>query len=481
MIIKNRLKFVRTLRSPIKHTLIVGASGSGKDFFGERFIAKHFDKGFKIIDFFSLERFEGMGYSIPLEDKKLIELGKSMTGGVFKPRAYPNKIYMINGNKLSRYPRLPKNIQIVSLKEEDLDTQDLIYLLGTTDSSQSFLFMIAFDLKDNESKDQMTLADVESYCMRLTNKEPELMERFKGSVPATAFVIRRNIALLRQSGIFANHFPNGDPIPKINIDEVMKEKSITTFGCSLLETDIERAVGLGILLKRLLAYNQNNQKKIPLFIYFREIQQIYNKNNRSFNFYNMLRQYVYFCLTEGRDNLISLICNAQTLSQVDPIRTFFNKVFALRLPYDEAKKLINYAPINKDTLNKLQMLDRGMGIYINNGIFEYVVHSLPPSFQKKQEGSDVLGVLGNIWGWNDYSDKLIKPKQEDNPDNGYNNPNDGDNSSSSEVFSEIFNDSSSNLPRINVEQNHNNSLSRTRFNNRDKSTEKEQPSETIRI
>ena len=407
MIIKNKLKFVRTLRSPIKHFLIVGASGSGKDFYGERIMSKYFDKKFKVIDFFSLERFEGMGYSIPITDKDMIHEGKLLTGGVFEAKAYPNKIYMLNGNKLKYFPKLPKNVEIVSLKATDLDTQDLILLLGSTDSSRSLLYMILFDLKETENREDMNLIDVENYAVRITAGDI----KFKGASVQTAFILRRNIALLKQSGIFNDFFPNGEPIKKINMNDVMLEKSITTFSCALLETQIERAVGLGILLKRIVSYNQENQHKIPLAIYFREIQQIYNSMNKSDDFFNMLRHYVYFIITEGRDNLINLICNAQTLSQVEPIRNYFNKVFALRLPMNEAKKLIDYAPINKATLEKMQMLDRGMGIYINNGIFEYVVHSLVPSFQKKQEGSDVLGFLGNIYGWNDHSAKLIQPEK----------------------------------------------------------------------
>jgi len=395
MKILHRVRSQARYKSETSHQAIVGKSGTGKGFFGERILS--LQKGIRV-DLFSLERNEGMLYSVPNNDPYLIQIGKRLTNGTYKPIGFKNKVCMLSGHKLQEYKEFPSNIDIVSLRESDLDKQDIIDLLGTTDSAISLLYMIFKYLEDEESITKVSLKHIEKFSRDIATggvARRTYGDSFKGAKSSTAFIISRNIATLRGSGIFDRRFPH------LNISKFMKDPShILTTSCTLLSTNIERAVGLGIILKKICHYARTAKEKIPIWIYFRELHTIYTQTmEKEENFHGMLRSWVYYILTEGRDNKLWLIADWQILDQVpDYIKYHFSKIMALRQPRAAARSLTNFAPIDNQTLKKITESQRGVGCYICGGKYSYPVYTIPPHFKKKMAGDNVFEMLKKIYG-----------------------------------------------------------------------------------
>jgi len=406
MKIKYRVIGQKTIWSPLRHTLIVGRSGTGKDYFGERLITKKIGR-YKVIDLFSLERFEGLYYGLPNTDQDLIDAGMRLTGGVYKPTKFKHEIIMFYGHKIRQYHKLPKNIKLVSLRKEDIEFDDLLQILGTTDASKTLLFNIRYYHETMKEIGLCTYKDLESYIKKIFTKkfdDEEESEFFQGAHPATVSKLFQNLIIVEGSGVFHPGLPHFD------VKEMMRHRDvITTTSAALMATDVERAIVMSIVIKKIVTHNLNPAHRVPIIVYFREIQHIFEKENEDFEFWGLARFYTKEILKEGRDNLITLYCNAQNLGQCKPILKYFSKAFALRLDQDDAKSLLGFAPIDSQTLSKLISLERGKGIFVSGGEYQYVCETLPPHHLKKKEGANVLGYLDKEYGSTDYS-HLFKPK-----------------------------------------------------------------------
>lgn len=399
MIIENVITSVVRYNSTIKHLMTAGTSGSGKGFNMERLVSKYMMKGEKVIDFFSLERNEGFFYSVKNEVEFLIEKGKNLTMGVYEPRGFKNDILMFAGNKIikERSMILPKNIRIVSLDEKDLENEDMLMLLGTSSTTISTLYMMFNVYKKFFNKPKVTLSDIRKaceWCLMKNCPNGEAKNILDTAHKQTIYVLQRNIEMTEESGLFNEAFE------RVDIHKLIKDnESITTISCSLLDDDIQRAIALSILMKKIFRFKQKNRKSKPTTIYIREMQTFFDKQKVIYQYSGMLREYINLILREGRDNKITLFADFQSLGDI-PMNILgkFNKVFALRLPKNDAKKLSMFANIPDDIIDNMLNLKRGVGIYISNGNYAYPIYTIPPNFHKKSSGEDVFKALGNIYG-----------------------------------------------------------------------------------
>ena len=315
-----------------------------------------------------------------------------------KSQAFKHEILMILGKKLKIFPRLPKNVKVVTLDQRDLNNEDLMDFLAHTPPAKSLLLMIFYFHDDRN----MTLTELKEFLEKIINSEliGKAAEFFRGSHISTAFTIFRNSIVLLNSGIFYD----GDEFEKINIKEVIRDKdTIHTISCFLLSSDIEKAVVLGLLLKKFIDYRIEHKDEIHILFYIREIHSFYNREVPIF--YQPLKRAINFILTEGRDNLITLAANTQKPTRQLPpsIYTHFSKIFCHRLPYNDLVSLQNFASIPINIINKMQRVGKGQGIYISSGEFRYLMEIPPTRHMKKEEGFNVINYLSDKFGVNDYS------------------------------------------------------------------------------
>ena len=386
------------LDSPTKHLAIPGLSGRGKDMFGEGYITYKIGKT-KVIDFHSVERFEGFFYGIKQTDKALIDRMNMLSGGLVRPKAFEHEIILFCGKRLLHIhkKRVPKNITIYTLSKDDLTNEELIDFLGKTDASKEYINLILYV---NRGK-IMNIDDIEKELIEImSTKGKERLPLYEGMRATTISVLLRNIAIIKSSGLFSDAFP------KLDIKKLVEDKKIiTTISCFLQSTHIERAVVMSIILKKIIKYRYESNKRIPLTMYIREIQTFYKKEYE--NEYRLMRDMIRDILEQGRDSLITLVCNFQIFKQLpaDVANQFSSgKVFSFALPEVEGKKLLNYAPIPSLYIYKLQMCQKGQGMYVVNGQFRYLMEVIPTRHMKKKEGFNVWNYLGKEFDWNDYSD-----------------------------------------------------------------------------
>ena len=387
-----------SIQSAVRHTAIVGLSGRGKDMFGEGYITKKIGKS-KIIDFHTMERFEGFFYSIKNNKIDLIHRGIRLTQKQYEPKAFNNKIILFCGRKLMdlKNKKLPKNVEIRTLSPYDLVNEELIEIISPTDSAKGILLMILYFNK----RKKMNVFDFKDYVEQIIHKTLDfrVQEFFKGVHRMTLFVILREIITIINSGIF------NDSFPKINIKELIEDKdTITTISCFLLKSHVERAISLSILFRNIIKYREENDLKTPLVFYVREIQTFFKPEYKKY--YKLLIDNMRDVLEQGRDNLITLVANFQTFSQLPPdfYRQFgAGKIFAFGMPERDASKLLEFCPIPYIFLRKLLMCHKGQGMYIAGGQFRYLMEVVPTQHLKKEEGFKVLDYLIIKYGYNDYS------------------------------------------------------------------------------
>ncbi|MBU1075708.1 MAG: hypothetical protein KKH98_00350 [Spirochaetes bacterium] len=395
-LLKYKLVGKEYLDSPTKHLAIPGLSGRGKDMFGEGYITQKIGKT-KVIDFHSVERFEGFFYGIPQTDAKLIERMNMLSHGIMRPTTFNNEIILFCGKRLLNIhkKRVPKNISIFTLDKNDLTNEELIDFLGKTTAAKEYVNLILYANRDKV----MNIDDMENLLIDIIQTPGKDREPlYKGMVATTLSILLRNIALIKSSGLFSDAFP------KLNIKKLVENKKvISTISCFLQVSHIERAIVLSVVLKKMIKYRYESNKKIPLTLYIREMQTFYKKEYDSE--YSLIRDMIRDVLEQGRDSLITLVCNFQIFKQLpsDIANQFSSgKVFSFALPLKEGEKLLNYAPIPKMYLAKLQMCSKGQGMYVVNGMFRYLMEVIPTRHMKKTEGFDVWNHLGAAYGWNNY-------------------------------------------------------------------------------
>lgn len=381
--------------SPTKHCAIFGLSGFGKDVAGERYIAEKSGK-FKVIDLFSEERGEGMLYSMPSSNYNMNKRLEWLSNKRLKPKGYDNEILMFLGTNLEYFPKLPKNIKIITFSEDDVTNDDLVDFLAFNESQRGLMDMILY----NNSNKRMTFSSVERYLTLAKIKETPENEEMKGSHRMTIFTILRRIASIKSSGLF--HNKDSKYFHKFNFEDCVKDiKTISSFSTLLLPKEEQRGLALGILMKKVLEMRKKSKSRVPVLFYVRELSFFYRKNVPTF--YNLLKDSFNKILREGRDLKYTLVINSQLPQDLpDYIFKQFNKVICLKIP--DPRILLRKAAIDPFTIKKLENLDeKGVGIYISSGKYRYPIYLPPTMHQKKQEGFDVFTYLGTKFGKIDYS------------------------------------------------------------------------------
>src|SRR3990167_2933410 len=102
---------------------------------------------------------------------------------------------------------------------------------------------------------------------------------------------------------------------------------------------------------------------------------------------------------------VTVIMDTQLLNDI-PSSVFnnFNKFVCFRLPITDSRLLLNKATIPIEYLYKLASCDVGQGMYIVNGMFEYLALFIPTLHQKADPEFDVFAYLSSIYGIKDYAE-----------------------------------------------------------------------------
>lgn len=391
---KTELRYVgkSSLPSPVRHTCVVGWSGKGKGMWSEHFITGKVGKA-KVIDFHSVERFEGFFYSIVNNNPIFKQRMRLITEDRIQPKAFKNDIIAICGRRLldKNVKKLPANIKIRTLDKKHLVNEDLIDFLAETKAARGILHLVLYL---NEGK-TMGIDDMHKFLIKMIRKdlEPEQLEMTGGVNRASIATILRNIAGIKNSGIFSDAFP------KIKIKDLVEDKSIiTSISCFLLKTHSERALALGVLLRNINRYRETRTQRGNLFVYFRELQTVFKKEY--YEQYRLLRDSLRDILEQGRDLKTVLIADFQSFEQVEVgFYTQFQRCFALGMTSRDSVKLHNFGTVPPLYLYKLQQCKPGQGMVLSNGEFRYLIEVVPTKHMKKTEGFPVLDYLGRMYGW----------------------------------------------------------------------------------
>ena len=396
---ESRILLETKTNSSTRHTAAVAWSGKGKDMWCEMYMGGYYDRNFKIIDVNSKRRKEGWFYSIPCNDQGFINKAAWITCKDKKystPKAMDSEIICILGKGIKNYKELPANVLIRTLDKKDLTGYELIPFISTTDVSESVLYFLQYIYPDKE----LNIDDFQNLLEKIVMKQlPEDMQQILKCDPRTAFTILREIGMLKNSGIFSDEYP------KLDIEAVYHTpKIITTFSYDFLLADKEVGVVQSIICKKIKSILIKSANKQPLLFYYRELQDLFNKETEQY--YGMVRDAVYYFLTEGRDNMVMVLANFQSFTQVPTsYSTHFQKLYAGGMPLREAENLNNFATIDKITLYKLTTCKAGMGIWISGGSYYYPIEVPPTMHKKKEEGFPVISYLISIYGSQDLSQK----------------------------------------------------------------------------
>ncbi len=377
--------------SPTNHCAVLGWSGTGKGVQAEAIFCQFKGKKF---DLFSLDRFEGLYYGLPQDSEEFIERGKLYTNGTFKPEAIPHKIYFIAGKLLKNYDWLPANIEVVSFREKDLDANDYIALVGTTDGAESLMHdIIEYLTEEKQVKVNFKniLALLKEFSVESKYRDEEIHFRFSSPHPQTLRVMKNNINILKASGIFDTKYKH------LDIAQMYECEEAITISPTMCETVLERGIASSLALKKVVEYQKKKADKQPVLIYWRELQ--YNFDDELKGHFKLANDNLHYVLTQGRDNNLWLLADWQITNAVPSnFLSHFRQIFSLAQPPAGVEKLTGLCYIDQQTIQKLPSLERFQGIWICNGKYEYPCEVIPPICKKKRDGEDVLGVLGGIFG-----------------------------------------------------------------------------------
>lgn len=388
----------------VPHTLISAGSGHGKDMLGERLITEKIGK-YKVIDFYSDSREEGFFYGLPNDNKKYIESLATFSKNKLQARGFDSDIYMILGKRLFLFSQLPKNVHVVTLDEQDFKGEPVIdFLAGNSNPSREMLTMMFWVLRERYRIREPTLSDVEAEIERIRQEQEKpkkdqfyITKNYQNIHYMTLGSIFRNIIKIRESGIFTTD----DRFQKISIKKILENPNIiTTFSMQLLENDMQKALALGMIAKKIVDFKMQFKELPQVLVYMREIQKFYQKRDDNMDIhFSLLKNQIYYMLTEGRDTGIILYANAQDFeAQLSAINPYFHQLIIGRQSKKTADKLNNWAYIPRQILDKVPTLEPGVFLIISMGKFYYPVFSPPTMHKKKEAGFRVLEHLTKKYG-----------------------------------------------------------------------------------
>ena len=274
--------------------------------------------------------------------------------------------------------------------------------------SQSGLLDTIFEVHEDK---HITLSELYDFLLdasAMNSKERRTLKKY-GVHYASISTIKRRIRSLLKSGLFYNAPEDvPDKIKYLNLEAEAKNRDIvTTFSTYLIEDEYIRMVCMNVLLKKLIELIELRQTDIPMLFYIRELNDFYFQKKDIPPYIFGIRNSVEKILRKGRflgKSKIMVCANTQLLNDL-PSQIFnaFNKFMIFRLPFSDAKRLLNKATIPLQYLYNISQLDVGMSVYIANGIYYYPLRISPTLHKKSEPEFDVFTHLNSIYGSVDYS------------------------------------------------------------------------------
>ena len=374
----------------VGHTLVSGKSGSGKSNACEWLVTNVFENGgTKIIDLYDSGRFENMLYEFPETKAYLVQKLFNLTGQ--QPRGFPNQIIIVPGHDLKFCQKLPKNMKLMSFNIEDLNIDDLYYLLGASEKLQGFLASIS-----NEFGDEVNIKDI--YEILMFNRFRGEHARISCNAQTKAMIIR-NIRRWMSSGIFS------DKLPKINFKEILEDtERITSFSTFLLDTEEAERMAYGLILKKINDAKRRRLVPNRVLVYLREMSVFFQAE------WGMSKKYILEYLRQGRDRGIDLVCDMQRMMDIHAtFRRQFGMVILLKTDYNDAEKIWDFhSDIPKRVISKAPKWGVGEGIFVSGTDWVYPNLYPPARHLHKHPGLNVLDLMGEIHGYEKYKQNKIE-------------------------------------------------------------------------
>lgn len=383
LVIIDRVEPVK-VKPLVGHILITGKSGSGKSNTAEYICTNILEKGkTKVFDTYDNGRFENMLYGFPETDPYKIQKTFNLTGQ--HPKAFKNQIIAIPGGELRYNQRLPKNVQLMSFNIEDLDIDDLFYLLGSTEKLQGYLASISNIYGEHVN-------------MKILY-EILIGKRHGPSIPDNMRQMAiRNLKRWFTSGIFS------DKVPKIDFVKIAKEvDTITSFTTFLQDTEQGERIVHGLIDKKLNDIKRRRLVDNRILVYKREISSNFQPG------WEMSRKYILDILRQGRDRGLDLICDMQRIFDIDPTyRRQFGLIIMLRTDYEDAEKIKSFqGSIPTPYLLKAPSWGAGEGMVLTGATWEYPFLVPPTRHAHKNEDDKPFEMMGAIHGFNEYTDQQV--------------------------------------------------------------------------
>ena len=417
----NRLLSPRQHISKVKHTLIGGLPGMGKGMFGEFYVSQFIGEE-KVFDLHSESRGEGMYYGLPQTDSGLLHKISYLTNNRLvryndkanpKSRHIKNEIIMLRGKNLSKLKKLPANIKVCMFNEDWVTNEDLKNFLAFNENQAGFLDMI-FELVEDKHIKLSQLYKFLDIASKNKMSKPAKQLKQMGAHYMSINTIKRRARTLLRSGIFFNSLDEKqDDMEQemfyfLNLADSLKDRdAITSFSTYLIEDHYIKFVAEAVLLKKFLELIETRQYDIPITFYIREANDFYYMRNPP-PYVQDIQDSIEKILRKGRflgGAKVTVIMDTQLLNDL-PASVFnnFNKFVCFRLPITDSRLLLNKATIPIEYLYKLASCDVGQGMYIVNGMFEYLALFIPTLHQKADPEFDVFAYLSSIYGIKDYAE-----------------------------------------------------------------------------
>jgi len=402
------------IKSLVRHTIVSGKSGSGKSNACEWILTNYFEIGkTKSIDVYDDGRHENMLYGLEENDNVMLKKTYELTGKYSK--SYPNQIIVIGGKGIEYRRKLPSNLTLMSFDYEDLNIDDLFYLLGRSEKLEGFLASVSNIYGDNinmkQLYDLLTKGKIDGIK---PNKKPYIPDAIRG-------MVIRNIRRWLNSGMFS------ETLPKINFKTIMSDLScITSFSTFLLDEEESKRTAYGLILKKIYEIKKKREVKNRINVYIREMSEFFEPN------WDLSKKYILKILRQGRDIGVDLLTDMQRVFDIpSKYRRQFGLIIQLRTDFEDSEKLLSFqSGIPIRYLRKSSTWGAGEGILLTGATWEYPIIFPPCHHCHKKEYYDVLKMLGDKFGWVTYSTKQIeamlnfdlqdKEFEEENLDENYN-------------------------------------------------------------
>ena len=374
----------------VNHSIVSGKSGSGKSNACEYMLTKKLEKGdTKIIDLYDSGRFENMLYQFPEDDPVMVKKIYNLSGE--GPRGFNNQIIVIPGGELRYTRKLPKNMQLMSFDIEDLNIDDLFYLLGSSEKLEGFLASIT-----NAYGDVLNMKQI--YEILTTGRLGNVKKPIYIPMSIKGMVIR-NIRRWLNSGMFS------DDLPKIDFQKILSDTSqITSFSTFLLESEEAERMAYGLILKKINDTKKRRKVNNRVLVYVREMSVFFQEG------WGMAKKYILEYLRQGRDRGIDIICDMQRVFDVpSKYRRQFGIIIQLRTDFADAEKLTDFqGDIPYRYLKKAPSWGAGEGILISGISWEYPIIFPPARHKHKHPSLNVMEIMGSKCGWQEFTDEQIE-------------------------------------------------------------------------